>query len=516
MSLKLLIAEDEAALAQNIKTYLRYEEFQGDRFSIIDIAGNGAIAIRLVKNDYDAVILDLKMPKVDGTQVIEALGMLIPQKRPAIILITAYPGAFETARMSIKMGAQAVLKKPFELAELAEVLREIVSVRRQLLESNRRGIMPQCQWTLGLDDTGAFFVHVKGLLNYADNCLSVPPLKAELLQIMGRQQEIVGQLMTSSSELHRHWRFQAKNVGEDFFRKLFVGNVEKSFIAAGSVVLHNHDLKLTFVGPRHFLKLPVEFLNDGVDYLVLKHPMKRLVSGVWSKRHINLTDFCNQLWEKREKLRILLVASNTNPPIDAVDEEVAEIHNLLRTLSSDRYIVDYIPTEDATYGEIIDRLSGCRYHILHYAGHGYHDQKSLQGQSSLCFWTKKSKSGEIKLLTIDALKHTLRSKGHDLQFVYLSCCSGAAARDQNALLDDDYLGIADGLITADVPSVLGFRWPVSDQGAKEMALTFYQSLIEQGNLSMALFHARSEVAKDKASQDFGDWLSPILIAQGWG
>jgi len=59
--------------------------------------------------------------------------------------------------------------------------------------------------------------------------------------------------------------------------------------------------------------------------------------------------------------------------------------------------------------------------------------------------------------------------------------------------------------------LLGFRWPVTDRGAKTLALEFYRSLAEQGQIDTALLDARCQVA----AQDRDDitWLSPILIMQ---
>jgi len=67
-------------------------------------------------------------------------------------------------------------------------------------------------------------------------------------------------------------------------------------------------------------------------------------------------------------------------------------------------------------------------------------------------------------------------KGSIVRLIYLSCCLGAKTADSLKLLEDDFLGLAEGLIQAGVPSVLAFRWPVSDAGAKTLALRFYESL----------------------------------------
>jgi CHAT domain-containing protein len=316
--------------------------------------------------------------------------------------------------------------------------------------------------------------------------------------------------------MHRYAKSHAKNLGGNLFEKLFVRNIQESLVAASNIVSYDHDLKLTFVGPRHSLKLPLEFLYDGTDYLILKHPMKRFVTGIHSRRNKKFSHLLGELQERRERLRILLIASNTIPRIDSVDAEVEAIYRLLSPIQMpfhSHLIVDYLPTEEATYDAVMDRLKGCKYHIMHYAGHGHHDE-NFPEKSCLYFWEKRNREGKPRPLSVNTLKNTLLMKGHDLQFVYLSCCFGMATSHQDNLVNDNFLGMADGLIMAKVPSVLGFRWPVSDSGARELALTFYESLFDQGDLDTALFNARCQVAGSEEDQNVGDWLSPILIVQG--
>jgi CHAT domain-containing protein len=148
---------------------------------------------------------------------------------------------------------------------------------------------------------------------------------------------------------------------------------------------------------------------------------------------------------------------------------------------------------------------------VHYAGHGYHDQRFPE-RSKIFLWEEEGQKGSVKELTANALRRTLRMRGHSLRFVYLSCCSSGATSDETALLNGDFLGMGESLILMGIPSVLGFRWPVSDGGAKQLARTFYQSLFEQReDLDTALFQARCKVCSE--NPDESDWLSPILIAQ---
>jgi CHAT domain-containing protein len=154
------------------------------------------------------------------------------------------------------------------------------------------------------------------------------------------------------------------------------------------------------------------------------------------------------------------------------------------------------------------KLRECKYHILHYAGHGSYNELSPE-KSCLYFWEKENRQGQVRQMRTSELKLLVENSA--LRFVYLSCCSSFQSGNAGQLLENDFLGVADGLVYAGVPAVLGFRWPIHDEGAKCLALAFYQSLFEQGNLDAALLHARREIAM--ADKDDQTWISPVLIVQ---
>ncbi len=113
----------------------------------------------------------------------------------------------------------------------------------------------------------------------------------------------------------------------------------------------------------------------------------------------------------------------------------------------------------------------------------------------------------VVVLTAAQLEGIVRNT--PLLFAYLSCCWGARAGEDRDLLDDDFLGIMDALVMGGVPAVLGFRWPVSDRGARTLARSFYAALLEDGKeLDEALLHARNRLDRDEQ-----DWFSPVLIMQ---
>jgi CheY-like chemotaxis protein len=300
-------------------------------------------------------------------------------------------------------------------------------------------------------------------------------------------------------------RFQVSEIGHELWREIFTDHPEavRTYLEARA---KSQSLSLLFESPREFLQLPLEFTrsDEPDEYLILQHPLSRFVCGATPKREA----LSPQMLARTSQLRILLIASNTEPSIDGVDIETQKLHDYLHSQDRIPAEVTFLPTERATYDRVRTELKGVNYDIIHYAGHGYHKSDSPEA-SSLYFWSEENKQGDI--LPMKAAELEMLLARSEVRLVYLSSCYGAATGGKATLLDDDFLGLADAVAQAGVPSVLGFRWPVSDEGACEMALAFYRSLLDQGKPEIALWSARREIAAPDRNDT--TWMSPILIHQ---
>ncbi len=111
----LLIVEDEKTALKNLEHVMKKEGY--------DVTGtlSGPNALRLLdQNEYDVVLTDLKMEKVDGVEVLEKSRQLHPDSE--VIMITAYasiPSAVET----MKKGAYDYIAKPFNLDDVRKAVR---------------------------------------------------------------------------------------------------------------------------------------------------------------------------------------------------------------------------------------------------------------------------------------------------------------------------------------------------------------------------------------------------------
>jgi DNA-binding NtrC family response regulator len=115
---KVLIVDDEELTLENLEYALKKEGYQ------VVSANSGSAAIqKLEKQEFDVVLTDLRMKKVDGMQVLARCLELYPESE--VIVITAYaslPSAIET----MKKGAYYYIAKPFKFDEVRKVVKEAV------------------------------------------------------------------------------------------------------------------------------------------------------------------------------------------------------------------------------------------------------------------------------------------------------------------------------------------------------------------------------------------------------
>ena len=126
---KVLVVDDEKGLRVGTKRLLELEGYE------VDAAQNGTEGIAFgTSSDYDLAIIDLKMPDVDGLQVLKQIRDAHPNT--VCFIATAYPG-FDTATESAKLGAFNYIPKPFTPEELLGNLKQGYDRRLLLLEAEK-------------------------------------------------------------------------------------------------------------------------------------------------------------------------------------------------------------------------------------------------------------------------------------------------------------------------------------------------------------------------------------------
>src|SRR5690349_11248372 len=123
---KILLVEDDEGIAAAMQKELRAEGYQTE----VVRRGDDGIA-RAQAGDWDLVLTDLKLPGLSGLELIERLHREKP-KLP-IIMLTAF-GTTETAIEATKLGAYDYLLKPFDMAELLDLVAKAVAGSRLMSE----------------------------------------------------------------------------------------------------------------------------------------------------------------------------------------------------------------------------------------------------------------------------------------------------------------------------------------------------------------------------------------------
>ena len=117
----ILIIDDEPLMRLSISDALKAE---GYNIASVESGGEGLKAIK--DNAYDIVITDLKLPEVDGLQILKGCRQYSPVTK--ILMITAH-GSVETAVEAMKLGAYDYITKPFSMEEMLLIVKRLIRLR---------------------------------------------------------------------------------------------------------------------------------------------------------------------------------------------------------------------------------------------------------------------------------------------------------------------------------------------------------------------------------------------------
>jgi two-component system response regulator RegX3 len=186
MSARILVVEDNAALAEGIEYNLRLEEYD------VKIAESGTDAIEMAKSwNPDLVILDLMLPEIPGTDVCRIIRQ---ESETPIIMLTAKDSEIDKI-VGLELGADDYVTKPFSLPELQ------ARIRALLRRSEARVVVPGPS----IVDLGRVQVDLAGhrLLRDGEE-LPIRPKAFELLAfLLGRP----GQVFTREQLLEQVWGY---------------------------------------------------------------------------------------------------------------------------------------------------------------------------------------------------------------------------------------------------------------------------------------------------------------------
>ena len=157
-SKRVLVVDDDESIRQLLCTLVRRERLA------VDCVADGVEAIeKLKEREYQVILLDLMMPRLDGFGVIEYLRSNPPKSKPIVLVITAYADQkFKEVDPSVVSG---VIRKPFEVSEIGFLVRlctlglEDSAALQRMLDSTRdravREFLRTARATMRVDPSSA-------------------------------------------------------------------------------------------------------------------------------------------------------------------------------------------------------------------------------------------------------------------------------------------------------------------------------------------------------------------------
>ncbi|MFZ4783948.1 MAG: sigma-54-dependent transcriptional regulator [Flavobacteriales bacterium] len=185
---KILIIDDEAAIRGALKEILEYESFE------VSEAEDGISALKIVeKEQFDLIFCDIKMPKMDGLEVLEKLkekGIDTP-----VVIITGH-GTVETAVEALKKGAYDFIQKPLDLNRVLVTVRN--ASNQTALVQETKSLRKKVNKVLGSNIVG----ESKAILEIKKMIDTVAPTEARVLITGGNGsgKELVARQLHEKSE----------------------------------------------------------------------------------------------------------------------------------------------------------------------------------------------------------------------------------------------------------------------------------------------------------------------------
>ena len=121
--IRILVIDDDVYITKVLAAILE------DKGYNVDIAGTGTEAItKTQKNLYDIMLVDIRLPDMEGTEILSRVRDTTPKIRK--IIITGYP-TLQNAITAINKGADAYILKPFDVKKMLATIKEQIEKQKQ-------------------------------------------------------------------------------------------------------------------------------------------------------------------------------------------------------------------------------------------------------------------------------------------------------------------------------------------------------------------------------------------------
>ncbi len=289
----------------------------------------------------------------------------------------------------------------------------------------------------------------------------------------------------------------AKELGGGLFNAVFQGDVAMrlaSCIELARQAQTKVRIKLRLSDVPELASLPWEFLYDqSLNRFLALSKETALVRYLDQPRPLAALEITAPL-----KVLVMISSPQDYEELN-VEAEWEKLHQAFTQLPPGLVQVDRLP--HASLAELDQQLSRDSYHIFHYIGHGEFDERNdtsyLVLEDSEVLEDEEGKRVEGEKIDVHLQNHP------SLRLVILNACEGARAGSH-----DVYTGIAQGLIRAGIPAVIGMQFEISDKAALAFSSRFYDCIARGKPVDESLDDARRAI---HAAQNGGsEWGTPVL------
>lgn len=151
---KILVIDDEKSIRNTLREILAYEKYE------VTDAPDGIEGLKLVdENKFDVILCDIKMPRMDGIEVLEA----VMKKTDTPVIMISGHGTIETAVEAIKKGAYDYIAKPLDLNRLLVTIRNAMD--KSMLVHETKSLKRKISGVYDMIGESESIFHVKALIN---------------------------------------------------------------------------------------------------------------------------------------------------------------------------------------------------------------------------------------------------------------------------------------------------------------------------------------------------------------
>ena len=284
-----------------------------------------------------------------------------------------------------------------------------------------------------------------------------------------------------------------KALGSQLYQALFPDKINARFhatVANAQANQENVRLRLIFESPE-LASLPWEFLYDEDINVFLGNNTETVVS-----RYIDVPLPKQDIKSASSPLKVLLVISTPNnlATLDAAGEEKLIREALGKHIERGEIELDVL--QEATIGNINQKLREKHYNIFHFIGHGVFENN--QG-----FIALEDNNGKSKLLDDERFANFFLGNSN-IGLVLLNSCQGATISSNQA-----FAGTAPNLVRRGIPAGVAMQYSILDNTAKLFANEFYRTLALGYPVDTAIQTTRNAISIE-VGLDKRDFATPVL------